>query len=116
MILVLFVKNKWALMGIMTPLGIAFAIFNSIPFAICGMIVGSEQMGTFMSVLNCFAFFGQQLSLSLVGAGKGFFLRATAPIIGAGSGFSHRKLSCPSASTSQSPAGSWQSSRSFRLL
>ena len=88
MILVLFVKNKWALMGIMTPLGIAFAIFNSIPFAICGMIVGSEQMGTFMSVLNCFAFFGQQLSLSLVGAGKGFFLRATAPIIGAGSGFS----------------------------
>ena len=88
MLLTVFITNKWALLGIMMPLGIAFAIFNSIPFAVCGMIVGSEQMGTYMSVLNCFAFFGQQLSLSLVCAGIGIFVRAKALIIGAGSVFS----------------------------
>lgn len=81
---IIFVNNKWALLCITLPIGIAFSVFNSVPYAIVGLIVMPEQMGVYMGVLNCFAVFGQQLSLSLQCAVVGSIFKAKAKIIGSG--------------------------------
>jgi solute carrier family 45 protein 1/2/4 len=61
--------NKWLLMALFAPLGISMTIFNSVPFAVVGMLVPKEQMGLYMGVLNVFAVVGQQLSTFLLGSG-----------------------------------------------
>ncbi|KAH0785302.1 major facilitator superfamily transporter [Histomonas meleagridis] len=84
---VFFVKNKWVLLGLLAPLGISCTIFNSVPFAVVGMIIPLEQMGTYMGVLNCFAVLGQQCSSFLLGSGVGALSNKKGPIIGSGSAF-----------------------------
>ncbi|KAH0791979.1 major facilitator superfamily transporter [Histomonas meleagridis] len=88
LVLVFFVKNKWALMGIFAPLGISCNIFNSVPYAVVGTCVSQEQMGTYMGVLNSCCVVGQQISNFLLGSGVGALSKNwKAPIIGSGSVF-----------------------------
>ncbi|KAH0793964.1 major facilitator superfamily transporter [Histomonas meleagridis] len=84
---IFFVKNKWAALGLLSLIGISCAIFNSVPFAIIGMIVASESMGTYMGVLNCFCVLGQQVSSFALGSGIGALSDKKAPILGSGSVF-----------------------------
>lgn len=84
---VYFVKNKYALLALLSTLGIPCTIFNSIPFAIVGLVVPPEQMGTQMAALNCFAVVGQQCSSFLLGSGIGALTSHKAPIIASGSVF-----------------------------
>ena len=87
LILVFFVKNKYALMGIFAPLGISCSIFNSVPFSVVGLIVPQEQMGIYMGVLNSFAVVGQQCANFALGSGVGAISHRKAPIIGSGAVF-----------------------------
>jgi solute carrier family 45 protein 1/2/4 len=81
-------SDRIALLVAFTLIGLALSAFNSIPFAVVGMIVRPEQMGVYMGVLNCFAVFAQELALSFVCAGVGSLFANRAPIIGAGALFS----------------------------
>jgi solute carrier family 45 protein 1/2/4 len=81
-------SNRWALLGVFVFIGLALSAFNSIPFAVVGLIVRRDQMGVYMGVLNCFAVFAQELALSFVCAGLGSLFTDRAPIIGAGALFS----------------------------
>ena len=45
--------------------------FNSVPYAVVGMIIPQEQMGVYMGALNAFVVVGQQLSNFAIGAGVG---------------------------------------------
>ncbi|EAY23426.1 Major Facilitator Superfamily protein [Trichomonas vaginalis G3] len=47
-----FVKNKWALLGLFTPIGIAITNFNSIPYELVSYTVTEEYMGVYMSILS----------------------------------------------------------------
>ncbi|KAH0788185.1 major facilitator superfamily transporter [Histomonas meleagridis] len=88
LVLVFFISNKWALMGIFAPLGISCNIFNSVPYAVVGMCVSQEQMGTYMGVLNSCCVVGQQISNFLLGSGIGALSPDwKAPILGCGSVF-----------------------------
>lgn len=87
LILVFFVKNKYALMAIFAPLGISCTIFNSVPFSVVGLIVPQEQMGIYMGVLNSFAVVGQQCANFALGSGVGAISSRKAPIIGSGAFF-----------------------------
>ncbi|OHT02985.1 major facilitator superfamily transporter [Tritrichomonas foetus] len=87
LVIMIFVTNKWALLGILAPLGISSTIFNSVPFAIVGLSVQPEQMGCYMGVLNSFAVVGQQISSFLLVSGAGAIFHNKAPIIGLGSVF-----------------------------
>ena len=85
LVLVFFVKNKWALMGIFAPLGISCNIFNSVPYAVVATCVPQEQMGVYMGVLNSCCVVGQQISNFLLGSGVGALSKTRkAPIIGCG--------------------------------
>jgi len=57
-----FVKEKWTLLAILSPLGVSSLFFNSIPFAVICLTVPLEQMGVYMGVMNSYAVAGQQLS------------------------------------------------------
>jgi MFS family permease len=81
-------SDRIALLVAFALIGLALSAFNSIPFAVVGMIVRPDQMGVYMGVLNCFAVFAQELALSFVCAGVGSLFTNRAPIIGAGALFS----------------------------
>jgi solute carrier family 45 protein 1/2/4 len=81
-------EDSFVLLGTMSLIGLAFSAFNSIPFAVVGLIVRPDQMGVYMGVMNCFAVFAQELALSFVCAGVGSLFPKRAPIIGAGALFS----------------------------
>ena len=66
-----FVTNKWILFGILAPMGVACQLFNSVPYAVVGMIIPQEQMGVYMGVLNSFVVVGQQISNFAIGTGVG---------------------------------------------
>ena len=66
-----FVTNKWILFGLLAPMGIACQLFNSVPYAVVGMIIPQEQMGVYMGVLNSFVVVGQQISNFAIGTGVG---------------------------------------------
>ncbi|OHT13448.1 major facilitator superfamily transporter [Tritrichomonas foetus] len=92
---------KWILMGVLSPTGIAFTIFNSIPFAIVKLSIptnpplfndgnenGNDKTGVYMGVLNCFAVVGQQLSNFLLNSGFGLLFNDKAPVLSIGGVFS----------------------------
>jgi MFS family permease len=81
-------SNQYVLLGMFVLIGLALSAFNSIPFAVVGLIVRPDQMGVYMGVLNCFAVFAQELALSFVCAGLGSLFPNRSPIIGAGALFS----------------------------
>jgi solute carrier family 45 protein 1/2/4 len=88
MVLIIFIKNRWALLGIIAPLGFSVAIFNALPFAVVGLIVKNpEQMGVYMGVLNCFAVFGQELGLCFQCSVVANMFPDRAPIIASGAVF-----------------------------
>ena len=82
-----FIKDKWILLLLLAPLGISCTIFNSVPFAVVGMIVDQDKMGTYMGILNSFAVIGQQLTNFILGSGIGSIFTQKAPIIAGGSFF-----------------------------
>jgi solute carrier family 45 protein 1/2/4 len=85
LLLVFFVKNKYALLVIFAPLGISCQIFNSIPFAVVGLAVPQQQMGMFMWLLNSWAVIGQQIANFALGSGVAAWSgNWKAPIIGGG--------------------------------
>ena len=56
-----FTLNRWVLLGTLAPAGISFLVYNSVPFAIVGMVASEAEMCTYMSVMNNFIIFGQLL-------------------------------------------------------
>jgi len=83
-----FLSNKYTLMMVLAPLGFAFAVFNSIPFAIVGLTVPQEQMGVYMGLINSFAVIGQQLSNILLENVVASFSSKKGPVIASGFVFS----------------------------
>jgi solute carrier family 45 protein 1/2/4 len=83
---VLVAHDKHCLLGLLSLVGVSLATFNSVPFAIVGLIKPG-QMGVYMGVLNCFAVFAQEISLSFVCAGIGSLFAGRAPILAAGALF-----------------------------
>lgn len=49
---VFFIKDKWALLGLFVPIGIAITNFNSTPYAIVSYTVTDEFMGVYMSIIS----------------------------------------------------------------
>jgi len=84
---VFYTKDKHLLLGLLAPLGISCTIFNSVPFAVVGMIVEQSKMGTYMGILNSFAVVGQQISSFILVSGVGSVVKNKAPIIGGGAVF-----------------------------
>lgn len=85
---VFFLTNKWILFGLFSLMGFACQMFNSIPYAIVGMSVQTEQLGVYMGVLNWFVVIGQQISNFLIGTGIGAVVGdKKGYIIGSGSVF-----------------------------
>lgn len=83
-----FVTNKWILFGLLAPMGVACQLFNSVPYAVVGMIIPQEQMGVYMGVLNSFVVVGQQISNFAIGTGVGAVVGdKKGYIIGSGSVF-----------------------------
>jgi solute carrier family 45 protein 1/2/4 len=83
---VLVTDNRYWLLALLSLVGVSLATFNSVPFAIVGLIKPG-QMGVYMGVLNCFAVFAQEISLSLVCAGIGSLFGGRAPILAVGALF-----------------------------
>jgi solute carrier family 45 protein 1/2/4 len=68
---IFFVRNKWAALALLAPLGISCTIFNSVPYAIVGTYAADDEMGTYMGILNIFVVSGQQIVNWLLGSGLG---------------------------------------------
>lgn len=49
---VFYISNRWALLAIMAPIGIAIANFNSTPYTLVSLSVNEEMMGIYMSALS----------------------------------------------------------------
>ena len=82
---IFFIHNKWAALCLLTPLGIACSVFNSIPYAIVGMCSKNEEMGTLMGILNIFVVVGQQLANWIIGSGIGAATHGKkGPLLGSG--------------------------------
>ncbi|EAY04160.1 Major Facilitator Superfamily protein [Trichomonas vaginalis G3] len=82
---IFFIHNKWAALGLLTPLGIACSVFNSVPYAIVGMCSKDEEMGTLMGILNIFVVVGQQLANWIIGSGIGAATNGKkGPLLGSG--------------------------------
>lgn len=85
LLLVFFVRNKWALMAILIPLSISLVASNSIPFTVVATCVPQEQMAIYMGVLNFFAVIGQQLAQLIINTGVASFTSNVGQVIGSGS-------------------------------
>ena len=88
LILVFFIRNKYALMVIFIPLAINLSVANSIPFTIVATCVPQEQMAVYMGVLNFFAVLGQQMAQLIVCTLIGHFATKVGYVIGSGFVFS----------------------------
>ena len=66
-----FVRNKWASLCLLAPLGISCSIFNSVPYAIVGTCSNESEMGTYMGILNIFCVCAQQIVNWVIGSGLG---------------------------------------------
>ena len=82
-----FVKNKWASLCLLAPLGISCTIFNSVPYAIVGTYAGDDEMGTYMGILNIFVVAGQQIVNWILGSGLGSIVSDKGPQIASGAIF-----------------------------
>lgn len=65
---IFFIKNKWAVLGLLTPLGIACFIFNGVPYAFVGVVSKESEIGTMMGILNIFSVVGQQATNWVLGS------------------------------------------------
>ena len=70
-----FVRNKWAALCLLAPLGISCTIFNSVPYAIVGTYAADDEMGTYMGILNIFVVCGQQIVNWILGSGLGSIVK-----------------------------------------
>ncbi|EAY15626.1 hypothetical protein TVAG_209050 [Trichomonas vaginalis G3] len=57
---ILFTKNKWILMALMAPIGIASTVFNTIPYSIISASSPPQSLGKNIGALNVFIVLGQQ--------------------------------------------------------
>lgn len=62
-----FIKNKFALMGIYSLIGICPAVFKTIPYLLIQIIVPDEQLSIHRNILNSSASIGKMLSMLLIG-------------------------------------------------
>lgn len=68
---IFFNQNKWAALGLLTPLGIACSIFNGVPYAFVGVVSKESEIGIMMGILNIFSVVGQQAANWVLGSGIG---------------------------------------------
>ena len=54
--------KQWVVFALSIPLGVANTVFNSVPYAVLGLSVPKDKIGTFMGALNSCCVLGQQLS------------------------------------------------------
>lgn len=71
LLLFLFIKNKYAFLGLTGLIGLGNVIYMAIPYAIVSIVIPTEELGNNLGILNCFCVIGQQLSNFIIGSGVG---------------------------------------------
>ena len=85
---IFFIRNKWAALCLLAPLGISCSIFNTVPYAIVATNSSPSEMGTYMGILNIFVVCAQQLVNWVIGSGLGSIVKKwRGPQIASGSVF-----------------------------